>query len=77
MWSGCTIDARVVYDPVGVRDGLVRLVDRTAALLVIGSHRRSQPMRSLFGSHAARVIRDIAIPAVVVPLDTGGHRPAS
>ncbi len=77
MWSGCTIDARVAYDPVGVRDGLVRLVDRTAALLVIGSHRRSQPMRSLFGSHAARVIHDIAIPALVVPLDTGGRRPAS
>ena len=53
-----------------MRDGLVRLLDRTAALLVIGSHRGSLPMRPLFGSHATRVIHDIAIPALVVPL---GH----
>ena len=30
------VDARVVYDPVSVRNGMLRLVDRTAALLVLG-----------------------------------------
>jgi len=72
-WSRCTIDTRVAYDPVSVRDGLVQVTDRTAALLVIGSHRRSLPLRSLFGSHAARVIHDIEIPALVVPFGAGGH----
>jgi nucleotide-binding universal stress UspA family protein len=76
-WPGCTVDTRVAHDPISMRDGLVRLLDRTAALLVTGSHRRSLPMRSLLGSHAARVVHDFAIPALVVPLDAGGHRSGS
>jgi nucleotide-binding universal stress UspA family protein len=70
--AGTTVATRVIYDPINVRDGLVRLVDRTAALLVIGSHRRTRPLRALFGSHVARVVHDIAVPALVVPLDRGG-----
>jgi len=70
--TGCTVDTRVVCDPVSVRDGLVHLVDRTVALLVLGTHRRSRRMRALVGSHAARVVHDIEVPALVVPLDAGG-----
>jgi nucleotide-binding universal stress UspA family protein len=49
----------------------VRLVDRTAALLAIGSHRRTRPLRALLGNHAARVVHDVEVPALVVPLDAG------
>jgi nucleotide-binding universal stress UspA family protein len=68
--ASCTVGTRVAYDPVSVRDGLVRLVDRTAALLVVGSHRRTRPWRALFGSHTPRIVHDIEVPALVVPLDT-------
>ena len=69
--AGTVATTRVIYDPINVRDGLVRLVDRTAALLVMGAHRRTRPLRALFGSHAARVVHDVAVPALVVPLDRG------
>ena len=61
----------VVYGPLSVRSGLVRLVDRTAALLVVGSHRRTRPLRALLGSHASRVVHDVEVPALIVPLDAG------
>jgi nucleotide-binding universal stress UspA family protein len=67
--AGTAVTTRVIYDPINVRDGLVRLVDRTAALLVIGAHGRTRPLRALFGSHTARVVHDITAPALVVPLD--------
>lgn len=70
--AGTHVDARVVYDPVSVRDGVVRLVDRTTALLVLGTHRRARPLRAVLGSHAARIVHDLEVPALVVPLDTGG-----
>jgi nucleotide-binding universal stress UspA family protein len=69
--ASCTVDTRVAYDPTSVRDGLVRLVDRTAALLVVGSHRRTRPLRALLGSHTPRIVHDIDVPALVVPLDAG------
>jgi len=69
--ASCTIDSRVAYDPISVRDGLVRLVDRTAALLVVGWHRRTRLLRALLGSHTARIVHDIEVPALVVPLDAG------
>ena len=62
------VDSLVVYDPISVRGGLVRLLDRTAGLLVAGSHRRTRPLRALVGSHAARIVHDIEVPALVVPL---------
>jgi len=69
---GTRVDARVAYDPVSVRDGVVDLVDRTAALLVVGTHRRTRPRRAVVGSHAARIVHDLEVPALVVPLDAGG-----
>jgi nucleotide-binding universal stress UspA family protein len=70
--TGCPVETRVAYDPLSVRSGLVDLVDRTAAWLVVGSHRRTRPLRALLGSHAARVVHDVEVPALVVPLDAGG-----
>jgi nucleotide-binding universal stress UspA family protein len=64
-------DARVVHDPVSVRDGLVRLVDRTTALLVMGSHRRVRPLRAVLGREAARVVHGCQAPVLVVPLRAG------
>jgi len=66
------VDTRVVYDPVSVRDGVVQLIDRTAALLVLGTHRRTRPLRAVLGSHAARIVHEIEVPALVVPLDAEG-----
>ena len=65
----CAVDTQVVYDPISVRAGLVRFVDRMAALLVTGSHRRGRPLRALVGSHTARIVHDVEVPALVVPLD--------
>jgi nucleotide-binding universal stress UspA family protein len=65
------VDTRVVYDPVSVRDGMLRLVDRTAALLVLGTHHRSRTARAVVGSHAARLVHDAEVPALVVPLASG------
>lgn len=70
--AGTEVDACVVYDPINVRAGVLRLVDRTAGLLVLGTHRRTRPLRALLGSHAARIIHDVEVPALVVPLDPGG-----
>jgi nucleotide-binding universal stress UspA family protein len=68
--AGVTVASRVVYDPVGVRDGLVPLLDRTAALLVLGSG-RGRGVPRVLGSHAARVVHDAAVPALAVPLPPG------
>jgi nucleotide-binding universal stress UspA family protein len=64
------VDTTVVYDPISVRSGIERLVDCAPALLVIGSHRRSRPGRALAGSHAARIVHDVEVPVLVVPLGT-------
>jgi nucleotide-binding universal stress UspA family protein len=63
----------VAYDPINVRHGLIRILDRTAALVVLGSQRRTVPVRLLLGRHAARIVHDVAVPAVVVPLDAGSR----
>jgi nucleotide-binding universal stress UspA family protein len=65
--SGVEIVTRVVYDPLSVRDGLVSGLDRGAGLLVLGTHHRHGLGRIVLGSHAARVVHDAAIPALVVP----------
>jgi nucleotide-binding universal stress UspA family protein len=72
---GCAVDTAVARDPFSVRSGLVRLIDRTAGLLVAGAHRRARPLRALVGSHAARIVHDIEVPALVVPLATGAPPP--
>jgi nucleotide-binding universal stress UspA family protein len=70
--ANTVVDVRVVYDPISVRNGVARLVDRTASLLVLGTHRRTRALRAVLGSHAARIVHDIEVPALVVPLDAGG-----
>ncbi len=64
-------DTRVVHDPISVRDGLARLVDRTTALLVMGSHGRVRPLRAVLGREAARVVHGCEVPVLVVPLRAG------
>lgn len=66
--SGVAVASRVVYDPVSVRDGLVPLLDRIAALVVLGSRHRPDVSRLALGSHAVRIVHDAPIPALAVPL---------
>ncbi|MFP3901290.1 MAG: universal stress protein [Acidimicrobiia bacterium] len=70
--SDVQVVGRVAYDPVSVRDGLVDLAGDTTALVVLGTHHRSRPARTLRGSHAARIVHDLRVPAVLVPLDARG-----
>lgn len=65
--AGVAVSSQVAYDPVGVRDGLVPLLDRTAALVVLGSRRRAGLSRAVLGSHALRIVHDARVPALVVP----------
>jgi nucleotide-binding universal stress UspA family protein len=66
--SGVTVGSRVVRDALDVRDGLVPVLDRIAALVVLGSHVRPGPGPLAPGSHAASILRHAAVPALVVPL---------
>jgi nucleotide-binding universal stress UspA family protein len=66
--AGVAVSGQVSYDPVSVRDGLVRFLDRTAALVVLGSRHRPGLGRMVMGSHAVRVVHDAAVPALVVPM---------
>jgi nucleotide-binding universal stress UspA family protein len=70
--AGVTVASRVIYDPVSMREGLLRLLDRAVALVVLGSGRRGSVPRLVLGSHSARVVHDAAVPALVVPLPGGG-----
>ncbi|HEX6239195.1 MAG TPA: universal stress protein [Acidimicrobiales bacterium] len=72
LGSGVEVVGRVAYDPVSVRDGLVDLAGDTTALVVLGTHHRSRPARTLRGSHAARIVHDLRVPALLVPLDARG-----
>jgi nucleotide-binding universal stress UspA family protein len=69
--AGVTVAARVIYDPVSVRDGLVPFLDRTTALVVVGSRHRPGLGRMVLGSHAVRIVHDAAVPALVVPRPPG------
>lgn len=66
--EGVAARGQVVYDPVSVRDGLVPLLDRTAALVVLGTRHRPGLGRMVLGSHAVRIVHDSAVPALVVPM---------
>ena len=72
--SGVTVATRVVRDAMDVRDGLIPVLDRNAALVVLGWHVRSGPGPGLVapGSHAASILRHAAVPALVVPLPPAG-----
>jgi nucleotide-binding universal stress UspA family protein len=64
------IDTTAIYHPISVRDGLVPVLDRDAALVVLGSRPRHRIPQMVLGNHAARIIHDTAIPALVVPTAT-------
>jgi nucleotide-binding universal stress UspA family protein len=66
--SGVIVGTRVVRDALDVRDGLIPVLDRTSALVVLGSHVRPGPGPLAPGSHAASILRQAAVPALVVPL---------
>ena len=66
--AGVAIAPRAIYDPISVRDGLVPFLNRTAALVVVGSRHRQGLGRTVLGSHAVRIVHDAAVPALVVPL---------
>jgi nucleotide-binding universal stress UspA family protein len=70
--SGVAVGAQVVRDALDVRDGLVPVLDRTSALVVLGSHVRPSPGPLAPGSHAASILRHAAVPALVVPLPPSG-----
>jgi nucleotide-binding universal stress UspA family protein len=65
--SGVEVTSDIAYDGGSVRDGLASTLDRRAALLVLGTHHHHGLGRIVFGSHAARVVHDATIPALVVP----------
>ena len=66
--SGVPVVTRVVRNSTSVRAALSLLLDRTAALLVIGSRRREGLGRMAPGSCSASTVHDVAVPALVVPL---------
>jgi nucleotide-binding universal stress UspA family protein len=66
--AGVAVSGRAIYDPVSVRDSLVPFLDRTTALVVVGSHHRPGLGRMVLGSHAVRIVHDAAVPVLVVPL---------
>jgi nucleotide-binding universal stress UspA family protein len=66
--AGVAVAARAIYDPISVCDGLVPFLDRTAALVVVGSRHRQGLGRMVLGSHSVRIVHDAAVPALVVPL---------
>jgi nucleotide-binding universal stress UspA family protein len=70
--SGVTVATRVVRDVIDVRGGLIPALDRTSALVVLGSHLRRGPGPLAPGSHAAAILRGAAVPALVVPLPAAG-----
>jgi nucleotide-binding universal stress UspA family protein len=70
--SGVEVGTRVVRDAMDVRDGVVPVLDRTSALVVLGSHVRPGPGPLAPGSHAASILRHAAVPALVVPLPPAG-----
>jgi nucleotide-binding universal stress UspA family protein len=65
---GVAVSGHAVYDPISVRDGLVPFLDRTAALVVLGTRHRPGLGRMVLGSHAVRIVHDAAVPALVVPM---------
>jgi nucleotide-binding universal stress UspA family protein len=66
--AGVPVVSRVIRDSAAVRAGLAELLDRTAALVVIGSRDREDLGRMEPRSRAARIVHDVAVPALVVPL---------
>jgi nucleotide-binding universal stress UspA family protein len=66
--SGVPVVARVVRNSISVRSALSLVLDRTAALIVLGSRPRGNLGRMAPGSCSASTVHDAAVPALVVPL---------
>jgi nucleotide-binding universal stress UspA family protein len=65
--SGLAADSLVVADEVTVADTLVRLAgEHSAAVLVVGAHRRGRVAELLLGTTARAVIKDAPCPVLVV-----------
>ena len=62
------VSGRAIYDLVSVRNSLVPFLDRTTALVVVGSRHRPGLGRMVLGSHAVRIVHDAAVPVLVVPM---------
>ena len=62
------VTSSVAEAPAGVRDGLLPLLDRTAAIVVLGSGRAAPTSGKGLGSEAARIVHDAQVPALAVPL---------
>jgi nucleotide-binding universal stress UspA family protein len=68
--AGCAVSSLVVDDVANVRHGLLRLLDRTTALLVAGARRRTLRPPALVGGRPSRILHEIEVPALLVPLGT-------
>jgi nucleotide-binding universal stress UspA family protein len=66
--AGVALASHVIYDPVSVRDGLIPFLDRTAALVVLGSRQRPGLGQMVLRGHTVHIVHNAAVPAVVVPL---------
>lgn len=70
MWQteSRTVEARVIYDPVGVADPLADyLTDEHAALVVVASRPRGGAARAILGSTANDILAKSPAPVLVVP----------
>lgn len=66
-----TVDAQVVYDPVGPVEGIdAHLDQRPAGLVAVTTHARSGLQRVLLGATAASMIAQARVPVLVVPVRT-------
>ena len=66
------IETQTIYHPISMRDGLVPALDQSAALVVLGSRPHHRIPQMVLGNHAARIVHDSAIPALVVPTPAEG-----
>jgi nucleotide-binding universal stress UspA family protein len=66
--GGVEVTCGVAEDPACVRDGLLPLLDRTAALVVLGSGPAPTASGKGLGSEAARIVHDAQVPALAVPV---------
>lgn len=70
MWrtESRTVEARAIYDPVGVTDALADyLADEHAALVVLASRPRGGAARAILGSTANEILAKSPAPVLVVP----------
>jgi nucleotide-binding universal stress UspA family protein len=70
------VDGMVIWDPVGVTDGLIEwLGDEPLGLLVISSHGRHSRPETPLGRTALHIVHRSPVPVLVVPLEDGDAQP--